>query len=232
MIINTAIEKAYLTATRKKLAYPAIPTRKYDALLGYADDFSKVWEAEAGTDWISRYELVSLGTITATDVFDLDDSIRKLSMQQGDPAYVTVGSQRYYYDIVRPDRLFVTDFDDEMPSLVGPNDVVARIGRTLKFRRAFTSDDQPFGGTLTVPAYTYVDDVTSGSQDVQVDDPMWLVYMMAAEYVRNDTVKQGQYGNVIDKANDRMAAMKADNTSQIEEVMNATDMRFSGETWR
>jgi len=234
MTVDNAIIRAYRKATRKSVsAVASIATAKYNALLGYADDWSKAWEAEAGTDWISRYEVVDHGAITATDTFDLDDSVRKLSLQQGDPVYIAAltGTQRYYYDLVRPDRLFVTDFDDEMPTLVGPNDVVARQGRTLRFRTAFTSASPQFGGTLFVPAYTYVDDITTGSQDIQVDDPMWLVCMMAAEYVRNDTVKQGQYGNLIDQANDRMAAMKADNGSQIEEVMNMTDNRFAGDTW-
>lgn len=232
MTINTAIIQAYLEATRKKVSVVTeIPTKKYNALLGLAFDLTKTWESEPGTDWMSRYERLDLGNITATGTFELDDTIRVLSPQEGDPIYVLVGTAYYFYKLVPPTKLFVTPSGSE-DVLWGRNaNICARQGNLLKFSRPFTTKDTQFGGKLNVPCFTYCDDVTSGTQDVQVDDPLWLIYMMAAEFIRNDRVKQGQYGNLVAKAQDRMNAMKSANVAQMEQMESLMDMTTLGESW-
>src|SRR3954451_18232878 len=166
MTIDEAIIKAMTKATRKKQTTDDLGP-KHDALLEAADTLQKTWETER--DWSSRRELVSLGTVTATDTFELDDSIRDLSLQEGDYVTITNGTQTYYYDMVPAERVRFYNggmtVDDDR--LAGPQ-VVSRIGRNIVFSRAFTTTDPQLGGTLKVPAFTYVDDITDdGSQDVQ-----------------------------------------------------------------
>lgn len=200
--------------------------------MGLADNLQKTWEAEEGVDWASRYSFVTLAaTVTATDSFALGATVRKLSMQEGDFVTVTLGTNTWYYDIVDSTRWRFYAARENPTSAVGLPKIAARFGSNLKFSTPFVAGDAQIGGTIVVPAYTYVGDLDGGADTIQVDDPMWLVYMMAAEYVRNDTVKQNQYANLVAKANDRMNAMKRNNGSQLEEVPVLTSMVALGETW-
>jgi hypothetical protein len=75
----------------------------------------------------------------------------------------------------------------------------------------------------------YASQLVDDTTDVPVDDPNWLVTITAAEYVRNDIVKQNQYGNLVQEANDLMENMKADNDAQVSEV--TADWSPLGATW-
>jgi hypothetical protein len=214
------ISKAYVHAQRKGTA-PAVGTDKYAVLLDIADSMQQMWAAEPGIEWNSLYSIVSNGVITATDTFDLDDSVDYISKRFGD--YVTTvsanGLNIVTYKLVSPDQLYEYKADK----------AVAQIGRTLKFSKPFISTDTEIGYTLKVPAMTFPDDLTSGSSLVSVDDPMWLVYMTAAEYVRNDVVKVSQYNNLLAMADNSLQKMKANNGGQYDSVPLA--MTVNGETW-
>lgn len=206
MTLDTAIEKAYLEATRKSVAASVITTAKYEGLAALADNLQKEWQSEEGTDWNSLYRRVSIGTVTATDSFPLDASIRKIVRSSTDPVVLSDGNTSSYWTVVNPQALLQYD------------GVCTQRGGSLVFSSPFTATSSEFGYTITVPAYVYVSDLTSGTDVIQVDDPMWLVYSMAAEYVRNDKVRNDQYDSLRKRADKRMLAMKQNNGSQIEQM--------------
>jgi hypothetical protein len=160
--------------------------------------------------------------VSATDTFDLDDEIRKLSDARDDTVRIvhTDGTHYTDYEVVPANQL-KTDYSSGA--------YCAQIGATLKFNKAFVSTDRQFGGTIYVPKYGFAEHLVNDSDDVPVDDPQWLVLMCAAEYVRNDIVKQNQYPNLVNEANALMQAMKDTNDAQVEVV--ARPWRPAGATW-
>lgn len=217
--VSWAIQKAYLHSNRKATA-PATTSSKYSALLALADSMQKLWEDEPGEEWSSRYSLVTLTpVVTATDTFALHDSINFLSKKQGEYVQVTDGTQTKTYKIISPNQLY--EYRER--------DAVAQIGRTLKFSKAFTSVSAELGYNIKVPAITYCDDIDAASDYIQVDEPMWLAYMMAAEFVRNDVTKRGEYNAILALADQVMQKMKQANSGGAEVVPSG--IFATGETW-
>lgn len=219
MTVDQAITKAFLHAQRKPVP-PTAGTTKYNALLGIADSMQKLWAAEPDVEWGSLYSQVTLAAlVTATDTIALDSTIDKISQTDGDPIQITNGVNTTRYTVVMPNQL------DRYRNVCA----VAKLGRNLKFSKAFTSTSSLLGYSIKVPAITYVADITAGANTVAVDDPMWLVYMMAAEFCRNDVVKQNQYDNLLALADEHMQRMKQANGGQIDVV--ATPWTPAGESW-
>jgi hypothetical protein len=217
MTIAAAITATYLRAVGKTTA-PS--TSKYAKIVGLLSFFQDQWSKENGVDWNSLYDpLFSLGTITATDSYDLDTStIRKLSDREGDSVRIVWSDGVGYtdYDIVNADTLKDYYYGPNKESYSGF--YCAQIGNQLVFNHTFTSNDSQFGGEIFVPIYTFTDEITStdpNSDEVQVNDPNWLVVRAAAEYVRTDLTRQGQYGTLLAEANEIMQRMIEDNDSQI-----------------
>lgn len=163
------------------------------------------WAKE--TDWVSLYSIVPIGTVTATDSFDLDDSIREISSQDGDYIRInhTDGTNYTDYTLVHPNRL----------KFYATGPYVAQIGDQLVFNKAFVSTDQQFGGTINVPSYLYADHLVNDTDDVPVDDPNWLVMAGAAEWARTDLTLAQNYPLLLQKANDLMDGMKKANSPQL-----------------
>ena len=201
MTLATLVTKAYLLATGKATA-PASTTNKYSKLVGLANVCQNQWETEPDVEWDSLYLTVTLaGTVTATDTFALSASIRELSHREGD--YV---------------RIVLTDGSEVPYTLVKPNElqdyardgirVVARVGSNLVFSKAFESTDPEFGGSIKVPCYGFVSTLVNDSDVVQVDNPLWLAYMVAAEYCRTDITLNYRTDDLVARANQVMEDMK------------------------
>ncbi len=212
MTLAELVAQVYIKATGKVSTLTSTDT-KYQKILAIANQFISQWENTTGVDWSSLYEREhSIGTISATATYDLDDDIRKLSDTRGD--YVQIASatdddNRVHYDIVPADTL----------SRYGSGSkVCAQIGRTLVFRDAFTSDSPVYGGTIYAPIYLYAEPLASANDEVPVDIPQWLVIMTAAEYVRNDATKQNQYPNLVAEAGALLDRMIDDNDAQVNEA--------------
>lgn len=214
-----AIQKAFLAAQRKADA-PAAGTSKYEVLLDLADSMTKAWESEPGVEWDSLYSVQIIGTVSATDTFELTEEVNYISKSEDNPVRITNGTSTKAYKVVSARQLY--KYKD--------SDVCAQIGHNLVFAKAFASDSNLIGYNIQVPAIIHVDDITSANDDIQVDDPMWLVYMMAAEFCRNDVVKQGQYDNLLAYANQCMERMKQANSGQLEELTLSPGL-ITGETW-
>ncbi len=64
------------------------------------------------------------------------------------------------------------------------------------------------GQTLIYEFYQALDQLDSLDQDIAIDNPNWLVYMVAGELVRPDPVMGHQYANLIAMAQNAMQSMK------------------------
>lgn len=176
---------------------------KYEKIRGIANSYQHVWMHEPGQHWNSLYERArSLGTIGIKDTYELDEDIAEISIARGDDVYIlTLDEKRIPYELVV--------YDDLNNHSIG--NFCAQIGQSLVFNRQFKEDDLEYGGKIYAPIYRALEDLESPDDDILVDDPYWLVFMSAAEYIRNDIVKQNQYGNLINEANNLMTGMIARN---------------------
>lgn len=220
---TTQFVVATLLKATGKVATVSAGDTKWNKVVGIGNYNIDSWQDEPDTDWDSLYDpAYSIGTVTATDTFDLDDEVRKICDTRGD-------SIRIYHT----DGIKYTDFSTVNPTKLKQyvnGNYCAKIGRTLKFNRGFTSDDPEFGGDIQVPVYLYAAHLENANSIVPVDKPNWLVAVTAAEYVRNDTTRQNQYPNLIAEANQLMTRMKADNNNLQEDQIDRP-WAAAGENW-
>jgi hypothetical protein len=203
------VSNAFQQATGKLPTF-ASGSAKWLRLVASGNFFLQQWARERGVDWFSLYDpTYSLGTVTATDTYDLDDEILKLSQQEGDSVRITHGDAHYTdYTIITADRLkdYPTGY------------FCAKVGRTLKFNRPFIATDSQFSGTITAPVYVYPETFEDDNDDIQIDDPNWLVFVTAADFVRNDVTRKDLRADLVAQANEAMQSMKEDNEAQLSEV--------------
>lgn len=213
------IQKAFLHANRKATP-PASGTPKYNALLGIVDSMQKFWEDEPDTEWSSLYQRVTLvPVVTATDTFAIPASVKYLTDREGDYVLVTNGTNTTRFYVISPNQLYEYRYKN----------ACAKVGQNLKFSKAFTSDSSLIGYNITVPAYIQCDDIDAGSDVVQVDNPMWLAYMSAEEFVRTDLVRRNTKDDLLALANSVMEKMKQTNGGQMDAV--GLPWQPAGESW-
>lgn len=182
------------------------------------DDYKKVvqlanmridgWQKE--DNWTSLYDPgVDCGTISTTDTYDLDSSIRVISNDPADEVQILrTDGKTSSYKTVSPDELKYY-----------PNgNFCARIGDTLVFNNAFTTDSPEYGGALKVPAFLYADHLVKATDTVPVDDPNWLVYIVAADWAMVDNTLAQNVPQLVAQANDLMTGMQKNNEPQHSEV--------------
>ncbi len=213
MLVSELLPKAHLVATGKvnKLVSN---DKNWTKLLQISNILLQTWATEPSADWQSLYEDIDIGTITATDTFDLDSTIQRVSNKPGDFIKIVKGDQTFKFDLVPASEL----------SRSG-DQACSRYGSAIKFNKTFKSTDSEFGGALLIPSYTYPATLTSGNQRVPMDDPNWLVFMVAAEWVRNDLTLAQNYPNLIALANNTMSGMKIANMSQSSQAFRVPVMR-------
>jgi hypothetical protein len=203
------VNAVYLTAAGKLPTFVSGST-KWLKIVAIANNKIDVWQNENGANWNSLYDpSYSLGTVSATKTYELDDEIRSLSDTSVDAIEIAhLDGTSSYWHTVEANKL------KQYPT----GNYCAQVGRTLVFNRAFTATDAEFGGTIYAPIYLYAEHLSGDNDEVPVDDPQWLVLMVSAEYVRNDIVKQNQYPNLVNEANSLMEAMRTRNEAQIDTV--------------
>jgi hypothetical protein len=220
MTLADLVQKAYQLATSKATA-PSAGSSKYLKLVGFANICQDAWQNEPGVDWNSQYNTDSQAAlISATNTFPLDATVRKVSNRPGDNITIvcTDGSIIEFIQ-VRPEEL--ADYPNQ--------NYVAKIGQYLRFARTFTATDREFGGTIKVPCYSAVSTLAVDADVVQVDIPIWLAYMTAAEYCRTDPQLNYLEDGLVARANDIMAEMKLNNAGQVEQVTRS--FQPLGRTW-
>lgn len=215
------IQLVHYKGTGKPVA-PASGTKKYNQIVLAGQYFTASWLSEPGTDWASLFDFRNSGTITATDTFPLDSSIKKVSQQEGDLIRIlhTDGNESEY-DLVPIDRLRENR----------NNYTVAVNGTNLMFSKAFTADDPQFGGTIIVPSYTTTTFPDADDGEIAIDDPFWLVAICAGEFVRNDITRKAEYPNLLGEAANLMQKMKENNGTRVDELYRPNFFVPSGEIW-
>lgn len=222
MTITDAINDVYLRAVGKT-PLPATSTAKFTRIVGLLDFYQRQWAREKGVDWASLYNpALSIGRVTATDTFDLDTStIRKLSNRDEDYIRIVWADKVGYTDYTLVDANKLKDYYAGANKESYMGFYAAKMGGELVFNHTFTANDGQFGGEIFVPCYVLTDEITADNPDsdeVQVDDPDWLVTRVAAEYVRNDITRRPRFVELLTEANDIMDRMKDDNDGQIDTV--------------
>lgn len=229
MTITEAIADIYLRATGKTTTLTT--GTKYNRILNLIDFYQRRWARENDIDWNSLYNpAFSLGTVTATDTFDIDtSSVRKLSQREGDTVRIEWSDGVGYtdYDVIPHDQLKDYSYGVTKQSPIGY--YCAVVGDQLIFNHTFLTTDKQYGGEIFIPCYVFPDEVTSAnvSDDIQVDDPDWIVVRVAAEYVRNDITRRQRYPELIAEANEIMSRMIDDNDGQVD-VVDKPWTPFSG----
>lgn len=205
MLVTEFVPRVYYKATGKAATFTT-GQDKWLKILAIANTYIDVWQETPGIDWRSLYDRAfSSGKVTATDEFDLDTDIRKVSLQEGDAIRILKTDGEYSeYTSVPYDQL--KTFPD--------GNYCAFMGGKLVFNAAFTSASPEFGGTIQIPCYTYANYLVNDSDSVPVDIPNWLVFMTAAEYIRNDITRKADYPNLVAEAEEVMNRMKENNGAQ------------------
>lgn len=221
LTLSELIAAAYLKATGEVSTLTSSDD-DWEKLRQIANLYVNSWATEPGVDWQSLYSTVDSGTVSATDTFDLDDTIRKISGQEGDYVRIVHTNGNYSdYQVVSPDKF------KQYPT----GSICTQIGRQLVFNAPFTSSSPQFGGTIKVPSYILPDPLQNAADEVPVNNPNWLVYMCAAEYVRNDITRAQQYPNLIAEANDLMGSMKSENNAQLSQTYRSPAVNPNGVSW-
>lgn len=200
------VSNAWLLFSGKKPAFVETDA-KYQKVVSIANMKIGDWETE--TFWDSLYDPRRLvGSVSNTNIYDLDGDIREVSDTAGDFLEIQhAGGGTTHYSTVTP---------DDLKNYSG--NYVAKAGAKLIFNKTFKETDPQFGGEIYAPVFKYAPRLMSPESIVSVDNPNWLVKIVAAELSRVDILKQNQYANLVNEANALMDNMKASNLAQTSEV--------------
>lgn len=229
MTLSELVEATYLKANGEVSTLTSTDA-EYTKILQLANFYIGVWEREPGTDWNSLYSPEeSLGTVTATSTYDIPDDYLFVSDNPGD--YVRIdhsdGTNYTNFTVVPANELKRYYMGNKATPL---NFVCAQIGQTLVFDRTFATTDPQYGGTIKTPIYFKAARLVNATDIVPVDDPNWLVLMVAADINRNDVTKQNQYPNLIAEASEAMKRMKENNDVSQDNMMFKVPIG-GGVTW-
>lgn len=203
MTLQELINAVMLKATGKPTILPTTNT-KWEKIRGIANYYQQAWAHEPGQHWRSLYNIELFDTITNASMYRFPSGIDEVSTAFGDNIFVrTTGGENIEFELVDHDE-FEQHPTGNYCTIIGHDEAD---GRFIVFNGNFMDDDPCYGGELFVPVYYKLGDMVNPDDVVFVDDPYWLVTMCAAEYIRNDIVKQNQYGNLIAEANNLMTSM-------------------------
>lgn len=201
------VDATILKATGKKRVF-APGSKKYERIVGIANYFIGVWEAEH--PWTSLYDPeLEIGKAGPEASYELPDEVRTISKNPDDKVR-----------ILRTDGGITEFMLVEASSLrsysqMGAS-VCAKIGRRLVFGRPFLAGTAEVGGAILVPCYQYSERLTSPYDPVPVDDPNWLIVRSAAEYALKDLLLQNQAELLEAEASSVLETMKDDDRGAIE----------------
>lgn len=204
MTILLAMQEAYLLATGKTIL-PTAGSTKYDRLYGLCRKFHRDWAYERNVDWNSLNRLVPAGIVSATDTFALNSGTKviRLSQRPGDYVRIVTASNVFQYQLNAASKLYQDRYGRSL----------SKVGQTIRFSKAFVATDQMVGGSIFVPAYVELSEITSVNDDLAIDNDAWLPAVVAAQYVLSDAGLSYQYPDLINQANEIMDGMKLDNQS-------------------
>jgi len=218
MTLSEFVLNAHLLATGRRTP-PGVDTPEYKKYVDLANFYIDEWQNDSGIDWASLYDPdFSIGTVTATDTFELDLAIRKISNREGDAVRIEwddgVGTSDYL--IVSHDKL--KDFYAGQSKASPSGFYCAKMGNQLVFNKTFASTDDEFGGDIQVPVYLYADTLVDKDDEIPVDDPRWLVYTVVVDLIADDPKKQNKYRRMLKSAQESMQRMRDANQGQSDVI--------------
>lgn len=209
MLVSEFVSDVVLRSEGKLPTFTTGST-KWLRIVAQGNLFLRQFARERGIEWNRYYTPAkSLGTVTATDTFSIPSTVYKISKREGDTLRIEHTDDAYTdYTLVPHDAL----------KNYATGAYAAKVGRTIKFNRAFTADDPQFGGTINLPCYELPDTFSADGDSIDHDNPDWLVTTVAADRVKNDVTRKDLRADLISEANEIMTSLKEENESQLEEA--------------
>ena len=200
MHLDKIIQKAYKMATGddESISRSEPSYSKYVSIL---NDLQRDWYEESlilpNERWASleREETIVISSDTQ---YDLDGELVLHSLSYS-PLSITLPSG----GIIIPKLVSTTEFIRSSDKNVY---TASSDGKIINFKKEFI--DSAIGGRITYPYYANLEEISNDDDNIIVDNPNWLVYMLAAEIARSDIVQAGQYGNLVALAQNAMTSMK------------------------
>lgn len=226
MITSDLIAQAWAKAEGETFT-DGVGSDNWNYMFTLANYFITSCQNEYGVDWVSLYDpLFQVDTVSATDSYDLDpDDVRKLSNETEDYVRIihTNGTSYTDYTIVPANQLKRYQFSNGVAQ-----HVCAKVGATLRFAKKFSTSDAQFGGTIYVPKYGSFDPLQNENSTVPIDDPLWLVCMIAYDVALHDILRKDIANNILSEAGEFMKTMKSNNNDAQDIRTNAADLSFIG----
>ena len=150
------------------------------------------WENEPAVEWRSRKKFIKIGSVDSEkDLYKLPERVLKIDRTSG--------------------RNITLKKDDKIVGEIEISDIKV-MGNTLDLSGVIT--DQILDADIYVPIIEKLPKVKNPEDPILIDNPYWLVFMTAAEFVRNSQTKNAQYGNIVAYAQNLMESMKAVNNEK------------------
>ncbi|MCP9492458.1 MAG: hypothetical protein NNC23_02035 [Candidatus Nanosynbacter sp. P2B_S1_bin.0.1] len=201
MNLSEVINLAYQTATGKtKMLNPG--NSKYERMLNIANMANMQWESEPDVIWGSLCEDREIGVIDDSTSYKLPEDVRTVDFRKF--ITLTKESNNWTVPFISP-QLFK-----------GGCYGVLQLGWKLDFNGL---TEEMKGAKIIAPVIRRTKKLVEPEDKVEIDDPYWLVYMIAAEFVRNSRTKSNQYGNLVTLAQSSMEGMKNRNGYKFDEVI-------------
>ena len=200
---------------------PTVGTPDYSMWLRTTNRKIAEWARDSKNTWQSLFEIREIGTVAVgSQTYDLEDDF----LIPADRVYITPTGQvnTLPYTIVKP---------QERKRFYNAVYITGRDPKQLTFVDTFNVDTQPVGGTISLAAYFIPDELTDASDEIPVDDPMWLVYAVASELAFNDLSYSDKSPDLVGKANfiySQMAAANRKGTNDSPRVAPTNVNRIRG----
>lgn len=224
--------------------WPAWGSAKALQMIMLANNLKNDWALDSHVHWDSLFaNNLNVGTVVATQqayalpstVFYLSDFVYILRSDG-----VTLDRFKVVHPEARNDAnnavgMISNDYGDPVVYLTGSFQL-ADSNLTINFVTPFQqggTNSADVGGVIQAGCYVLPDDMVNATDTVPVNNPVWLVYALAAEMARNDPAKEDQYPNLIAKANDLYQKMVLDNQGNSFQQPNGPEyaLQNPGVTW-
>lgn len=133
------------------------------------------WANDTKQNWSSLWSTDTVATVITSgqQTYNLGTTF----LHPSDRVTVTDNGQTFYFTVCEP---------QEASQFTSACYVSGSNPKKLTFIDTIDANTQYLGGTITVPAYHTLADLTAGADTILVDDPYWLVYAVASELAFNE----------------------------------------------
>jgi hypothetical protein len=196
MTTQELLDDAYI-AYRGKVASrtPAFGSDKATVLLNIANRKIREWSSDPRNKWNSLFEIRSVGTLVqATKTYSMPTDFY---LSSDYALIVKTDTTEVEYTIIKAQKRNVDNGQALYIHGLNP--------KTITFSQDL--DTAIDGGELFVPGYYSPSPLVLATDNVPVDNPDWLVYIVAAELARNDPAKEDNFPTLQGMANEEYTKM-------------------------